>query len=219
MVNLRATALPKALQQSIPKTKEIHPMFRFNRFVTRSIALAATLLLANTSLAAGTYTVDPAHSSASFKIKHLGVSSVSGRFNDLSGTVVLDAADESKNKVEIEIKTASIDTGINKRDDHLRNADFFDVEKYPVMSFKSTSFKKKSDNLYEVKGDFTLHGTTKSITIDVEQTGSGKGPKGNEIVGFETEFKIDRTEYGMPHSTGVGDEVKISFAAECSKKA
>jgi len=183
-------------------------------------ALSASVFIAGMAMAADTYTVDPAHSSASFKIRHLGVSTTTGRFNDLSGTVVLDVADESKNKVEIEIKTASVDTGNGPRDTHLKKADFFDVEKYPTMTFKSTSFKKKGGTTYEIKGDFTLHGVTKNIAIMAEQTGTGKDREGKDLIGFETEFKIVRSEYGMTYGTpAIGDEVKISFSAECAKKA
>lgn len=169
--------------------------------------------------AADTYTVDPTHSAAEFKVRHLGVSSVSGRFNEFSGEVTLDGADESKNSVTFEIKTSSVDTGNEGRDKHLQNTDFFNVEKYPAMTFKSTSFKKKGENTYEVTGDFTLLGVTKPITVEVEQTGTGKNPDGKDLIGFETNFRIKRSEYGMTYSpTMIGDEVRIAVMVECVKK-
>lgn len=181
-----------------------------------SMSLCALLLC--TAAAAEVYEVDPAHSSAEFRIRHLGVSNVSGRFNDIAGTVNFDTEDPSKSSVEIEIQTASIDTAVEARDKHLRSADFFDVEKFPVMTFKSTGFKPAGDNMYEVTGDFTLLGVTRPLTVTVEHIGTGKDQEGNALVGFETTFTIKRSDFGMNTMVGsslIGDEVKITVAVEC----
>ena len=184
-------------------------------------ALLAVLALAPRAFAADTYQVDPVHSSAEFKIRHMGVSNVTGRFTDLSGTVTLDAASDAKNAVQMEVKTASIDTSNEQRDKHLKSADFFNAEKFPTMTFKSTSFKKSDGATYEVKGDFTLLGVTKPVTAKVEQIGTGKGKDGKPLVGFETSFTIKRSDFGMNKMLGdsmIGDEVKITVAVECGKK-
>lgn len=189
------------------------------RHALRPLVVTWVLGWGLTGQAADTYTVDPTHSAAEFKVRHLGVSSVSGRFNEFSGEVTLDAADESKNSVTFEIKTSSVDTGNEGRDEHLQNADFFNVAKHPTMTFKSTSFKKKGENTYEVTGDFTLLGVTKPITVEVEQTGTGKNRDGKDLIGFETNFRIKRSEYGMTYSpTMIGDEVRITVMVECVKK-
>jgi len=183
--------------------------------------LASVISVSMTAYAADTYKIDPVHSSAEFRIKHLGVSTVAGRFNDIAGTVTLDAKDETKNAVQVEIKTKSVDTANEARDKHLRSADFFDSEKIPTMSFKSTSFKKKGEGKFEVTGDFSLHGVTKPLTVEVEQVGTGKNKEGKELIGFETAFTIKRSDFGMDKMLGssmIGDDVKIAFAIETGKQ-
>lgn len=185
-----------------------------------ALVLATTLSLATTARAADVYKIDPVHSSAEFRIRHMGVSTVLGRFNAISGTVTLDAKDDSKNAVQVEIQTKSVDTANEARDKHLRSADFFDVEKFPVMSFKSTSFKKKGDK-FDVKGDFTLHGVTKPLTVEVEQTGTGKSKEGKDLAGFEASFAIKRSDFGMDKMLGsslIGDDVKITVSFETGKQ-
>jgi len=168
--------------------------------------------------AADTYKVNPVHSSVDFKVKHMGVSFVSGRFTQYTGVVKLDPKDDSKDSVEVEIKTTSVDTASEARDKHLRANDYFDVEKFPTMTFKSTSIKKKDASKYEVKGDFTLHGVTKPLTLEVEQYGTNKDKKGVELTGFGASFTINRTDYGMPTSAGIADDVAITLALECEKQ-
>jgi polyisoprenoid-binding protein YceI len=194
-----------------------------NQSLLRKVLSVSVLALsvASSAMAADTYKVDPVHSSAEFRIKHMGVSTVAGRFNEIAGTVTLDAKDESKNAVQIEIQTKSVDTANEARDKHLRTADFFDVEKNPTMSFKSTSFKKKGASKYEVKGDFTLHGVTKPLTVEVEQVGTGKSKEGKDLAGFETSFTIKRSEFGMDKMLGtslIGDDVKITVSVETGKQ-
>lgn len=184
--------------------------------------MAAGLILASaaTSYAADTYTVDPTHSSATFKIRHL-MSKVSGRFSKFSGTIVLDQANPENASVDFTIDAASIDTDNDKRNAHLRSEDFFDVEKYPEMTFKSSKIEKTGESTYDVTGDFTMHGVTKTITIPVEILGFGVGGRGNPMAAFETNFKLNRKDYEVVWNrtldTGgllLGDEVDVNITLE-----
>ena len=187
--------------------------------LVRNVSVAAIGAILAVSAHAQSFTIDGAHSSAEFRIRHLGVSNVSGRFNDIAGTITIDEKDETKNAVEVTIKAESIDTANEARDKHLRNADFFDVEKFPTLSFKSKTCKKTGEGKYEITGDFTTHGVTKEIKVEAEKIGDGKGRNGEALIGFETEFKINRTDYGMNTSTTlIGDEVKITVAVEAGAK-
>jgi len=168
---------------------------------------------------AADYEIDGVHSLASFKIKHLMVSTTQGRFNDIAGTISYDAANPTASKVAVVLKAASVDTSNAKRDEHLKGPDFFDVAKYPTLSFTSTAWKATGTDAFEVTGDFTLHGVTKPITIAVTKSGEGKGFQGEPRIGFETAFTIKRSDYGMSgYGAAVGDEVKIEFAAEAVGK-
>ncbi|HRK33166.1 MAG TPA: YceI family protein, partial [Candidatus Hydrogenedentes bacterium] len=181
--------------------------------------VAVMSLTATPAWAADTYALDLSHSSFIFRVKHLGVSYSYGRFNDASGSFTIDEADPSKNAIEIEIKTASVDTYNEGRDKHLRNPDFFNSTEFPTMTFKSTAFKKKEGNLYEVTGDFTLLGVTKSITAEAELVGVGKGMKGEQRAGWDAVFTIDRTDFGMNYGQeGIGKEVRIIVGIEGIKK-
>lgn len=166
-------------------------------------------------VAADTYQIDASHTAALFSVSHLGFANTWGRFNDVSGSVTWDDADAGKNAVSVVIKTASIDTGSAKKDEHLRNADFFSVKEFPEMTFVSKKFEKKDGNVFHVTGDFTLHGVTKSLTIPVTKMGAGKDPYGKERIGFDAVFTIKRSDYGMNFGLpGIGDEVRITFASE-----
>ena len=184
-----------------------------------SIALSAILIMPLATLAA-TYNIDPVHSSANFKIKHLDSSYVYGRFNDLKGTVNFDSANPAKSSVMIEIDPNTVDTKVEQRDNHLRSPDFLNVKEFPKMSFKSTAVKKVKNNLYNVKGNFTLHGVTKPITVDFTVVGENKKGMKTEIRGGgETTFKIKRSDYGMKFMPQViGDEVTITLAVEGIKQ-
>lgn len=164
------------------------------------------------------YEIDAIHSSAEFKVKHLAIANVRGGFTDISGTLMLDRENPDKSSIEVTIGVNSVDTRNKKRDEHLRTADFFEVEKYPTMKFKSNKVKVTGEGEAEITGDFTLHGMTKSITVKAGLTGEGDGMKGEHRIGFETEFKIKKSEYGMKHHVAVGDEVKIWFEAELVRK-
>ncbi|MDY7031938.1 MAG: YceI family protein [Thermodesulfobacteriota bacterium] len=166
-----------------------------------------------------TYEVDPVHSTAFFKVGHYGFGFVRGGFTDISGNIVIDKAHSTKSTVDIVIKTESINTENNQRDEHLKSKDFFDVAEFPIMYFKSREIKKQSKNLYEVAGEFTLHGITKKITVPVKFIGEGKDHYGAYRAGFETQFSINRSEYGMTkYIPAAGDTVAITLVIEGIRK-
>ena len=170
------------------------------------------------SAATETYTVDHTHSAALFQVEHFGISFVSGRFTDLSGTIAVDRENLNNSSVEIVIRTASVNTDLEKRDKHLRNDDFLDVEKYPTMSFKSAKVTKINDNVGEITGSFTMHGVTKTITTTVTFIGEVDVPWDQHRAGFETSFNIKRSEYGMDKLLGpAGDNVKITLFIEAMR--
>lgn len=180
--------------------------------------LIVTLILGVSAFAADTYNPDPAHSTLGFKVKHLGISTVTGQFKDFTGKIVFDPAAPAKSSVEIIVKATSVDTANAKRDEHLRKADFFNVAEYPTLSFKSTAVKKIDDATYEITGDFTLLKVTKPITVQLTDVSFGKGPQGEERAGGEIKFKINRSEYGMDKMVGpVGDAVTIELLFEAIK--
>ena len=188
------------------------------KLVVRLFLIVALGTWASAASAAD-YTLDASHASATFSISHLGFSKVAGAITDLSGEFSFDPEKPEKSTVHVVGKAVSINTFNEGRDKHLRNEDFFNVEKFPELSFKSTAWKKTGDNTYDVTGDFTLLGMTKSITIPVTHNGSGEGFKGEYRAGFSTSFKIKRSEYGMTGSVGpVGDEVAIEVSFEGIKK-
>ncbi len=169
-----------------------------------------------------TWTIDPAHSVAEFKVKHMMISNVKGRFTRISGTLVLDEQQPANSRVEAQIEAASISTGDEQRDGHLKSADFFDAEKYPALSFKSTSVKPEGDGEAKVTGELTIHGVTRPVTFNVEgPTAPAKDTWGNTRVGVAATTKINRKDFGLTWNaaleTGgilVGDEVTISLEAQ-----
>ncbi len=172
----------------------------------------ASLLFAGTALA-DTYKVDPDHTFAIFAISHLGIGQAYGRFDQSTGNFVVEAG--ALKSVSIDIDAASVSTASKKRDTHLAGPDFFNVKQYPKLSFKSTAVEASGDKAYKVTGDMTIRGVTKSLTIDVTQTGAGKDPWGNDRVGFETTFSIDRMDFGVAFMPdGLGKQVKIILASE-----
>ncbi len=186
-------------------------------------ALALSLLLPGAVLAQpATYKVDADHSGVSFTIRHF-VSNVPGRFRDFDGVIKYDPKNPTASSVEFTVQAASIDTANNNRDEHLRSPDFFDVQKFPTLTFTSTKVVPKGNNTLDVTGNMTLHGVTKQITIPVEVMGFVKTPRG-EKGGFETSFKLDRKEYGitwnnvMDSGPVLGDEVKITIAIEANRQ-
>lgn len=186
--------------------------------------MAVAVLPAVPAQAADVYAIDKGHSEVSFQIRHL-VTNVRGRFNDFEGTVNLDPQNLTKSSVDFRIKAASIDTGLPDRDKHLRNADFFDVEKYPEITFKSKSVKAAGKDKYNVTGDFTMHGVTKEITLPVTYAGTAKDPWGGTRAGFEIETVVDRKDYGITWNKALdaggamlSDDVKVAINLEAVQK-
>ena len=175
-----------------------------------------------TATATSTWTIDPVHSAAEFKIKHMMVSNVKGRFTALTGTVTLDETDISQSSVEATIEAASIDTRNEQRDAHLKSADFFDVEQFPTLAFKSTAVQRVAPGQLLVTGDLTIHGVTRSVSFEVEGPSMPtKDPWGGTRIGLEAVAKIRRKDFGLVYNaaleTGgvvVGDEVTISLDVE-----
>ncbi|HEY5741996.1 MAG TPA: YceI family protein [Terrimicrobiaceae bacterium] len=170
------------------------------------------------SLQAETFKIDPVHSSVIFSVKHLGVSNVYGRFNDVSGKVVLDKSDASKSSIEVTIPVESIDTRNQKRDQHLKSPDFFNAKQFPVIVFKSKEVKGSGET-YQVTGDLTLHGVTKPLSLEIKDVVEGKEMEGESRGGGETHFTIKRSDFGMDFMQGpVGDEVKVMLSLEGVKQ-
>ena len=167
-----------------------------------------------------TLQIDPAHSQAEFQVRHL-LSRVRGRFTDLSGTIEFDQQTPAQSSVAFSIRTASIDTNQPDRDAHLRSDDFFAVEKFPTLTFTSTSITARSAQQYDVTGDLTIRGIKKSVVLPVTYLGAAKDPWGNEKLAFETEITLDRKEFGLVWNaaleTGgflVGDEVRVNVSLQ-----
>lgn len=190
---------------------------------TTVLSLGLSLSLAAPALA-DTYTIDKNHSEAAFQVRHI-LTKVRGTFRDFAGTINMDKATPGNSSVEFRIKAASIDTGVQKRDDHLRSPDFFDVATHPEIVFKSTKVVSKGNNTFDVTGDFTMHGVTKQITLPVTFLGEQKFGKGAKA-GFETGLTINRKDYGLMWNRAlesggvmVGDEVEIAINIEADLQA
>ncbi len=166
--------------------------------------------------------IDPAHSEADFAIKHMSISTVHGTFRGISGVIKFDATDVTKSSVEASIDVSSVDTGVAARDNHLKSPDFFDVAKYPTMTFKSTSVSKDGDH-YNVNGNLTLHGVTKPVVLKLDEPGKEEpGMDGKSVHrGFEATTTIDRKDFGLTWNGALksgdsvlGDDVKIELDIE-----
>jgi len=199
-------------------------MLRIVRQTFAVLITAVFLTAAHPAAAADSYEVDKSHSEATFRVRHL-VSKVSGRFNDFGGTIEIEADTPASSSVAFEIQTGSIDTAHADRDKHLRSPDFFDVEKFPKITFVSSKVVPKSENQFDVVGTLTLHGVSKEVTLPVSFGGFATDPWGNERAGFEVEFTLDRKDYGIVWNQALdaggfilGDEVAIRIAIEATKK-
>ena len=171
-----------------------------------------------------TWQIDPGHSEVGFAVKHLMISSVRGRFSGVKGTVVLDSEDLSRSSVEVEIDASTIDTREEKRDGHLRSPDFFDVEKYPTITFRSRRIEPQGGDRFRVTGDLTIRGVTREVVLDATEEGRGGDPWGGERVGFSATGKIDRREFGLTWNqaleTGgvlVSNDIRLAIEAEAVK--
>lgn len=183
----------------------------------------ATVLEPTTSTT--TWDIDPVHSTAQFKVKHMMISNVKGEFTGLTGKLQFDAADLASSRVETQIDAASINTRDPQRDAHLKSADFFDVEKFPTLSFKSTHASRKGDGELAVAGQLTIRGTTRDVVFEVEgPTAPVKDPWGNTRIGLSATTRVNRKDFGLTWNatleTGgilVGDEVTIALDVEFVK--
>ena len=168
---------------------------------------------------AAAYTIDPDHSAVTFKIRHL-FSNVTGNFNQFEGTIDYEPGKPETWKTQAVIQAASIDTNVDKRDKHLRSKDFFDVEKYPTITFKSTQVTDAAGEGAKLHGDLTIHGVTKPVVLDLAIHGVGNDPWGNTRAGFTATVKIDRKEFGIDWNQPVvggallGDDVEINLEVE-----
>lgn len=183
----------------------------------------STVAIPNT--ATTTWNIDPVHSVAEFKVKHMMISNVKGQFTGVSGVLNLDKGDIANSRIEASIEAASINTRDAQRDAHLKSADFFDVEKFPTLSFKSTQVTRRGEEELSVKGELTIHGVTRQVVFNVEgPTAPGKDPWGNTRIGLSATTKINRKDYGLTWNaaleTGgilVGDEVTITLDVQFVK--
>lgn len=182
--------------------------------------------LTETAPGLATYTVDPVHSSVVFGIKHSGVANFYGVFKDVSGTFTFDPSANTGGDFNFVVQTASVDTRNSNRDDHLRNADFFNSRQFPEITFESTGIEHVEGDMYKLTGDLTLMGETRPVTADLEWTGTGVNPRGTEVAGFEATFSIKRGDFGMTKylapdgsdSGGLGNTVKLIVAIEAAKQ-
>ncbi len=192
----------------------------------QTLLLLITFILPPVLAGAATYQIDSDHTSAQFKVRHLMVSNVKGEFSRISGTIVIDDQDISRSKVDVKIDVAAINTGISKRDEHLRSADFFDLAKYPVMTFVGKKVKRSGDGQLKVTGDLTIRGITREVVLDVEgPTAEVKDPWGLVRRGASATTKINRKDFGLTWNkaleaggVAVGDEVAITIEVEMVKK-
>ncbi|HEX4757816.1 MAG TPA: YceI family protein [Terracidiphilus sp.] len=172
-----------------------------------------------------TWNVDPAHSAAEFKVKHMMISNVKGKFSGISGVLKLDETDYTHSVVEVSIPAASLTTSDDQRDGHLKSADFFDVEKFPTLTFKSTGIDSTGGPNYAVTGDLTMHGVTKSVTLSMEDISEpSKDPWGNHRIGISGSAKINRKDFGLTWNSAlesggvlVGEDVTITLDVEFIK--
>lgn len=173
-----------------------------------------------------TWTIDPVHSSAQFKVKHMMISNVKGEFSGLTGTLTLDGADITKSHIEAVINAATINTRDPQRDAHLKSADFFDVEKFTTLTFQSTHISKKGADVLEVTGDLTIRGVTQNAIFEVEGPSAPiKDPYGFTRVGLSATTRINRKDFGLTWNSAleaggllVGDEVTITLDVQFLKK-
>jgi len=199
-------------------------MSRSLRIVLSSLAFLATIAVSLPARAAlDTYVVDAGHSGVGFKVRHL-IANVPGSFKTFSGEIQLDPKDLAKGSVKFEIDAASISTDVPDRDAHLKSPDFFDVEKYPKITFQSTKVVAKSATELVVTGNLTMHGVTKPVDLNVAVGGFMTDPWGNEKAGFDVTTKIDRKEFGVVWNkaldqggTLLGDDVHVAISIEAGK--
>jgi len=174
--------------------------------------------------ARATWKIDPAHSQVEFAVRHMMITTVKGTFPGVDGTVLMDEANPSDADVDVRIDASTIDTRESRRDAHLKSADFFDVEKFPHLTFKSTRVTDRRGDHFKLVGTLTMHGVAREVVLDVTEEGRGKDPWGNERAGFSATTKVNRKDFGLNWNqtleTGgllVGDDVRITLELELVK--
>jgi polyisoprenoid-binding protein YceI len=190
---------------------------------TRFAVLAAVVAVASSASAGDTYQFDKTHTTVGFQVRHI-FTMLGGKFQEFAGTINVDRTKPEASSVEFTINADSVFTNDPKRDAHLKSPDFFDVVKYPTITFKSTSVTANGKERWLVTGDLTMRGVTKQVTLPVTFLGEGKDPWGNEKMGFETATTLDRQDYGISWNKAldqggmlVGDEVKVQVSVEANK--
>ncbi|MEY8761888.1 YceI family protein [Chryseobacterium tongliaoense] len=185
-------------------------------FLTFVFALLSVIGFAQTAWA-----VDPMHSSVNFNIKHMGISFVQGRFDAFDGKISTPGANLDNATFSFAVQTGSVNTGVEMRDKHLKSGDFFDAEKFPAMTFESTSLTKGKNNTYTLKGKLTIKDVTKEISVPVTYGGVTKNQQGKEVMGFQTAFKVNRLDYNIkydPTGAGVAKDVDVNLYFELIKQ-
>jgi polyisoprenoid-binding protein YceI len=181
-------------------------------------------MTAATSTPTRTYDIDKAHSEAIFQVRHL-LTKVRGRFSDFAGTIEFDEQNPENSRVNFTVQTGSVDTNQPDRDTHLRSADFFSVEEFPTLTFRSTRITRRGENQFDVAGDLTMHGVTRSVVLPVDYLGKATDPWGKEKLAFEAEVTLNRKDFGLTWNaaleTGgflVGDEVRVNISIQAAPK-
>lgn len=171
---------------------------------------------AKAPLAKESFKIDPVHSKALFRVQHLGAGQFYGRFNEVTGTIAFDSTGDAGPDLDVSVAIASVDTGNEKLDGHLKSPDFFNAKEHPTMTFKSKSSKKVKDRIYEISGDLSIHGVTKPLTTQVEWTGTAEKAMGKRC-GFEAVFTIKRSDFSIKYmleNGGLGDDVRVIVSLE-----
>jgi polyisoprenoid-binding protein YceI len=194
------------------------------RYAKSVVACTASLFLTVSAWAVDTYEIDPAHTHIGFSVRHMVVTNVKGKFSQFAGTIAYDDKDITKSAVNLTIQAASIDTDNDKRDEHLKSADFFDAQKFPTLTFQSKRIEKQGEG-YVMVGDLTIRGVTREVTVPFTFNGTVKDMQGASRLGAEGELKLNRHDYGVSWSKTldngglvVGNEVKIEFNVEAVQK-
>lgn len=187
----------------------------YNNIGRWMLAVIVSVAFAIVPASAQTYQIDPVHTSLIFRVKHMNTAYIYGRFNQVTGTIVVDERNPARSSVNIEVDANSVYTANEQRDNHLRSPDFFNTRQFPTIRFTSTEVRRVNANTLQVKGNLTMHGVTRPITVNVLLTGKGRNPQGKEIIGFETTFTVRRSEFGMRYGLpGLGDEVRVTLSVE-----
>jgi polyisoprenoid-binding protein YceI len=219
-LNIQSLLLRFVVKSFISSKKEVSMRVLSLRSTLFSAAVLACISLA-AQAQTSTWKIDPSHSGVQFEIRHLGVSNVRGSFAKPTGTIQLDEKDVTGSSVEASIDTTSVSTGEPKRDDHLKSPDFFDVAKFPTMTFKSTSLTRAGGKL-QLIGDLTLAGVTKSVTLDLDGPAAPmKTPQGKIVSGFSASGTLSRKNFNFGSKYGspmLGDDVKFTIDVEMDKQ-